>query len=637
MKKRNFAFLICCMVLSAVAAWSHFAWAGIENPPVCDTLFAGLIDPPPVTAAGGTGLNFSFGFEPGEGFVLAYISNGGGTPAGCGGVAFPCWGHTSAGNASLITPSIENLHPASGLQHMRLTHDPTTRTNITGFGLGVDARYPRTADLSIQPVARSTVSADIAISAAGGMDYRIQPQSNSQGCIQSSTLFFYTGAIYVLDDLCGTTGLNFQPIGVDWDTTGAYQPFMTMMNPFAHTLNYYYGGTLIYASCPYFGSNVEQFLVFGDNYPGSYMDVDNVAVSTFPPICGDGLLEEICEPTNDSNCPGRCIPPGQPGECSCTPICTHDDPCPVVNGPNGPFLTSNGFYVYSGDSPFVSVDGCGTDFDFRATLRLGTVEEVLLSNNGCSPIAANHDTSASCFSQSGNQLDPCACIANPGQPILIQLSSSSGYVPPGSLSIINIRKKAACAGASVGSCCDTNGLDQGCTDNLAEADCTGADKVWTDQGTCAGMPCDCIADCTGRICGDDGCGGSCGTCGDGNACNGSEVCNSKGQCGPGAPLICNDGNPCNGIESCETSVGCVLGTPLQCDDGLFCDGEEFCVPVFGCQAGNPPCTENETCDEDTDQCVPSSIPTVSQWGLVALTLLLLIAAKAKFRHVRRMI
>ena len=37
-------------------------------------------------------------------------------------------------------------------------------------------------------------------------------------------------------------------------------------------------------------------------------------------------------------------------------------------------------------------------------------------------------------------------------------------------------------------------------------------------------PC-CVPICTGRVCGDDGCGGSCGTCG------GSEVCNeTTGQC-----------------------------------------------------------------------------------------------------------
>ena len=36
----------------------------------------------------------------------------------------------------------------------------------------------------------------------------------------------------------------------------------------------------------------------------------------------------------------------------------------------------------------------------------------------------------------------------------------------------------------------------------------------------------CTPDCTGRECGDDGCGGSCGTC------SGAEICNVTGQCVP---------------------------------------------------------------------------------------------------------
>jgi hypothetical protein len=34
----------------------------------------------------------------------------------------------------------------------------------------------------------------------------------------------------------------------------------------------------------------------------------------------------------------------------------------------------------------------------------------------------------------------------------------------------------------------------------------------------------CVGDCTGKICGDDGCGSSCGTCGATEACNASFMC-----------------------------------------------------------------------------------------------------------------
>ena len=52
----------------------------------------------------------------------------------------------------------------------------------------------------------------------------------------------------------------------------------------------------------------------------------------------------------------------------------------------------------------------------------------------------------------------------------------------------------------------------------------------------ADLNCGCTPSCAGKVCGDDGCSGSCGTCGSGTC--------SNGQC-----VTCNtlaDNNPCNG-------------------------------------------------------------------------------------------
>ncbi len=283
MKTQEFVFPFHATALFVLIA-TILSLSGFAVPPA--TLSGEDVEPVPATAGVNPGINYSTGFEPEEGFSLGYISNSGGTPAGCGGVAFPCWGHTTSTTCnppspgpvctfSLITPSIENVHPSTGLQHLRLTHDPTTRTNTAYFGLGVDARYPRTADLSVRPVAPNTVSADIAISASGGMNYRIQPQSNSQGLPATSVLFYHTGAMYVLDDLCGTTALAFQPTGVMWDTSGDFQNLTIAMDPCAPStcggaagygpsegdyvgvVNYYYGGNLIWSGLPYAGTNLE--------------------------------------------------------------------------------------------------------------------------------------------------------------------------------------------------------------------------------------------------------------------------------------------------------------------------------------------------------------------------------------------
>ena len=292
-----------------------------------------------------------------------------------------------------------------------------------------------------------------------------------------------------------------------------------------------------------FSLGTDQFLVFGDNYPGSMMDVDNVVMLTAPVACGDGVIEthrgEQCEPADESNCPGRCIAQGLPGECTCTPICTEAEPCPLQNGENGPFLTSSGYYSYSSAAPVISVDTCGSDFDTGLIVMRASDHSIIVTNGYC------EDDSAPCVFTNQS----CTCNSNPNEPMLIRVTyRSQVYDPPaGSSTMLHVRKKVACEGVSVGACCDTNGSDQGCTDNVRSADCLGTDKVWTDQGKCASNHCACLPDCTGAICGDDGCGGSCGTCEDNDVCDGTETCNANRACDSGTPLICNDGNACNGV------------------------------------------------------------------------------------------
>ncbi len=78
------------------------------------------------------------------------------------------------------------------------------------------------------------------------------------------------------------------------------------------------------------------------------------------------------------------------------------------------------------------------------------------------------------------------------------------------------------------------------------------------------LPCPFGCSCEGRKCGDDGCGGSCGTCKD---CDGSDVpwCES-GTC----PVLCcpNCGNRVCGDDGC----GGLCGT---------CDGDTVCDPIQG--------------------------------------------------------
>ena len=83
--------------------------------------------------------------------------------------------------------------------------------------------------------------------------------------------------------------------------------------------------------------------------------------------------------------------------------------------------------------------------------------------------------------------------------------------------------------------------------------------------------------CEGRVCGDDGCGGSCGACGEGQECSDAGIC--VAVCTP----FCEN-KEC-GDDGCGGSCG-------ECDDDLVCAGG-LCRP--GCQ---PYCPALVPCGDD---------------------------------------
>ena len=64
------------------------------------------------------------------------------------------------------------------------------------------------------------------------------------------------------------------------------------------------------------------------------------------------------------------------------------------------------------------------------------------------------------------------------------------------------------------------------------------------------------------------------SCGDGNACNGNELCDGAGQCQPGTiqppGADCTDGDRCNGDETCNGAGTCLPGTPPVVNDNNAC-------------------------------------------------------------------
>ena len=119
-----------------------------------------------------------------------------------------------------------------------------------------------------------------------------------------------------------------------------------------------------------------------------------------------------------------------------------------------------------------------------------------------------------------------------------------------------------CTGSSM---CDDGTGTCVCVANCANKDC-GDDGCGGSCGTCPGGAscnlgsCDCTASCAGKQCGDDGCGGSCGTCPGGQSCSfGTCACNPQcggKQCGSdgcgGSCGTCLPGWSCSAAGQCET-------------------------------------------------------------------------------------
>jgi hypothetical protein len=129
----------------------------------------------------------------------------------------------------------------------------------------------------------------------------------------------------------------------------------------------------------------------------------------------------------------------------------------------------------------------------------------------------------------------------------------------------------------------------------AEIDALG--KSWADVGvsvnaasgtTCKYTTGTCTPSCTGKVCGDDGCGGSCGTCGTG------QTCNSAGQCTGGSCTPSCTGKTC-GPDGCGGTCG-TCGTGQTCGSNGTCSGG-------GTTCAHTKCTTGTKLASGCDACV----------------------------------
>ena len=90
----------------------------------------------------------------------------------------------------------------------------------------------------------------------------------------------------------------------------------------------------------------------------------------------------------------------------------------------------------------------------------------------------------------------------------------------------------------------------------------------------------CTPNCTGKTCGSDGCGGSCGTCSGTGTCAGT--CSTAGTCDyPATNISCSDSNACTSGDRCNGAGSCVATTTIT----TCSQTSDACCPT-GCTASN---------------------------------------------------
>lgn len=148
---------------------------------------------------------------------------------------------------------------------------------------------------------------------------------------------------------------------------------------------------------------------------------------------------------------------------------------------------------------------------------------------------------------------------------------------------------------------------------ICAPDCEG--KTCGDDGcggTCGSGPCECTPSCAGKSCGDDGCGGLCGSCGPGMECTNGSCCTpdcSGKTCGfDGCSDVCGkcaDDQACiNGACSVDQGLGCIL-RPDSCSSDADCGGTPnkcIAAPILTC--GFPPddCGSTDTVCKNMMMC-----------------------------------
>jgi hypothetical protein len=136
----------------------------------------------------------------------------------------------------------------------------------------------------------------------------------------------------------------------------------------------------------------------------------------------------------------------------------------------------------------------------------------------------------------------------------------------------------------------TTGKNGTCAGKLCNAGAgwDGPTGIGTPNGAALGGTATCTPNCTGKTCGDDGCGGSCGACTGGQTCSPAGTCTGGGGC---SHPICSTGGALT--SSCDPCAMQICAADSFCCSGSWdnvCVGEVATVCHQSCGGGGSTCS-----------------------------------------------
>jgi hypothetical protein len=216
-------------------------------------------------------------------------------------------------------------------------------------------------------------------------------------------------------------------------------------------------------------------------------------------------------------------------------------------------------------------------------------EDVPVEDGACAPDCAGKECGDDgCGGSCGECDDGSLCLSKGAAAICVE----QGGCPPG---------EKLCQGSRVLEC-DEDGVEYVV---LEDCDASGLECV---DGECSG----CLPECTGKACGDDGCGGSCGSCGPSMACH-------ENQC-----MMSCDHPQCGLSEWCIDAAQklALCGGVIDFDHDLTGDALDIDLPVGDLFApagvlmwtGSDNSTPATNPYEMNSQSKGNSCASLNQWG-----------------------